>query len=123
MVFQDRLIALVAGFLLDVNSSDRLASMDEDYRANTHQNIADAIAQLPKLATGVDVNVSFQDIRGFEFTQDTVIFDLLDVRLLHGWLVDPKVNCYSHPVHVPKLMQYLFEGRLSAPLQVRDEFH
>ena len=65
--------------------------MDEDYRANTQQNIADAIAQLPKLATGIDVNVGFTSVRAFEFTQETVIFDLLDVRLLHGWLVDPQV--------------------------------
>lgn len=69
--------------------------MNEEYRANTQQNVADAIAQLPKLATGIDVNVSFCDIRGFEFTQETVIFDLLDVRLLHGWLVDPKVGTQS----------------------------
>lgn len=89
---QDRLIALVAGHLLDANNSDRLAAMDDDYRANMQQNIADAIAQLSKLATGIDVNVSFSSIRGFEFTQETVIFDLLDVRLLHGWLVDPQVR-------------------------------
>ena len=94
-MLQDRLISLVAGFLLDSNSSGRLASMDEYYRANTQQNIADAIAQLPKLATGIDVNVGFTNVRAFEFTQETVIFDLLDVRLLHGWLVDPQVR--FHP--------------------------
>ena len=89
---QDSLISLVASHLLDSNDSARLASMDDDYRANTQQNVADAIAQLPKLATGVDVNVRFNSIRGFEFTQETVIFDLLDVRLLHGWLVNPEAG-------------------------------
>jgi hypothetical protein len=82
----------VAGHLLDSNGEDRMAGLDNDYRANLQQNIADAIGQLPKLATGVDVNVRFHDIRGFEFTQDSAIFDLLDVRLLHGWLVDPQAG-------------------------------
>lgn len=89
---QDRLIGLVAGYLLDSNNSERLACMDEAHRVNTQRNIEDAIQQLPKLATGVDVNVGFTSIDAFEFTQETVIFDLLDVRLLHGWLVDPQVN-------------------------------
>lgn len=82
----------MAGHLLDCNDEQRLARMDSDTRANLRQNIADAITQVPKLATGLDVNVRFQDIRGFEFTQDTAIFDLLDVRLLHGWLVDPQAS-------------------------------
>ena len=88
---QDRLVSLVAGFLLDANNDERLANANEDYRANLQQNIADAISLLPKLATGIDVNVRFHDIRAFEFTQDTAIFDLMDVRLVHGWLIDPQV--------------------------------
>ena len=34
---------------------------------------------------GLDVNVKFNG--GFEFTSDLAIFDLLDVRLVHGWRV------------------------------------
>lgn len=95
-------MSLVAGYLLDANNEERLASYGEEYKANLQQNIADAIALLPKLATGLDVNIRFQDIRGFEFTQDVAIFDLLDVRLVHGWLVDPQV-CVSQPTSLHPL--------------------
>lgn len=47
---QDRLIALVAGHLLDSNSEERLGSgVTEEYRTNLAQNLADAIDLLPKL--------------------------------------------------------------------------
>ena len=32
---------------------------------------------------------------GFEFTRETGIFDLMDVPLYHGWLVDPQNPSYS----------------------------
>lgn len=88
---QERLVSLIAGHLLDTNSEERLASHGDEYRANLQQNVEDAMALLPKLTTGVDVNVRFDSIRGFEFTRETAIFDLLDIRLVHGWLVDPQV--------------------------------
>ena len=28
----------------------------------------------------------------FEYTQECIVFDLLNIRLYHGWLVDPE-NC------------------------------
>lgn len=95
---QDRLISAVAGYLLDCNSEERLlkACATAEYRANLHRNIADTIATLPKLCTGVDVNVQFHDCRGFEFTEEVAVFDLLDMSLVHGWLVDPQVCLLSH---------------------------
>jgi len=30
-----------------------------------------------------------ESIDGFEFTPQVALFDLLNVRLVHGWLVDP----------------------------------
>ncbi|KAK9814352.1 hypothetical protein WJX72_004386 [[Myrmecia] bisecta] len=90
-VSQERLMSLVAGLLLDSNSEQRLDSQaSEEYKANLRQHIADAIARLPKLTTGVDVNVQFHDIRGFEFTDEVAIFDLMDINLVHGWLADPQ---------------------------------
>ena len=56
---------------------------------NREQNVADAMAVLPKLATGLDVNVRFTAVDAFEFTGETAIFDLLRLPLVHGWLVDP----------------------------------
>lgn len=44
---------------------------------------------------GVDVNVKFHAIRGFEFTDEVAVFDLLDMSLVHGWLVDPQVRQHS----------------------------
>lgn len=56
---------------------------------NREQNVADAMAVLPKLATGLDVNVRFTAVDAFEFTGEIAIFDLLRLPLVHGWLVDP----------------------------------
>ena len=47
-------------------------------------------AVLPKLQTGLDVNVKFTGVRDFEYTPECIIFDLLRVSLFHGWLVDPQ---------------------------------
>lgn len=81
---------------------------------------------LPRLATGIDVNIKFKRlvllislplVRGndpsrysdkellnyycrindFEFTSECAIFDLLDISLYHGWIVDPQVGflCFA----------------------------
>lgn len=47
---------------------------------------------LPKLATGLDVNVRFTGVSDFEYTPECSVFDLLGVPLYHGWLVDPQVR-------------------------------
>ncbi len=39
---------------------------------------------LPKLCTGIDVNVRFHDPKSFEPTPEVSVFDLLDIELLHG---------------------------------------
>ena len=52
----------------------------------------DAIAILPKLQTGLDVNVKFTGVQDFEYTPECIIFDLLNISLYHGWLVDPQVS-------------------------------
>lgn len=49
------------------------------------------MAVLPKLSTGLDVNVRFTGVSDFEYTPECIVFDLLDVPLYHGWLVDPQV--------------------------------
>lgn len=90
---QNRLISLVAGYLLDANDEQKLSkSLPEEYKANLRKNVSDAIAILAKLTTGIDVNVRFHDVKGFEFTDEISIFDLMDISLVHGWLVDPQVT-------------------------------
>lgn len=88
---QERLIALVAGRMLDTNNEERLSRMTEEHAASLRQNLSDAVSHLTTLTTGVDVNPRFTGIGSFEFTKDIAIFDLLDIRLVHGWLVDPQV--------------------------------
>ncbi|KAJ0968497.1 hypothetical protein J5N97_025414 [Dioscorea zingiberensis] len=83
-----KLLSLVAERLIDSNSN--VEDKDEEYVNNQQQNIADAIDLLPRLATGIDVNVHFKKINDFEFTRECAIFDLLDIGLYHGWIVDPQ---------------------------------
>lgn len=54
--------------------------------------MSDAMAVLHKLQTGLDVNVKFTGVRVFEYTPECIVFDLLDIPLYHGWLVDPQVT-------------------------------
>nr|XP_033776574.1 ubiquitin carboxyl-terminal hydrolase MINDY-2 isoform X2 [Geotrypetes seraphini] len=55
------------------------------------KNMSDAMAILHKLQTGLDVNVKFTGVQVFEYTPECIVFDLLDIPLYHGWLVDPQV--------------------------------
>ncbi|KAK9277291.1 hypothetical protein L1049_006831 [Liquidambar formosana] len=87
-VSQEKLLSLVAERLIDSNSN--VNNKDAGYIENQQQNIADAIDLLPRLATGIDVNLKFRRIDDFEFTRECAIFDLLDIPLYHGWIVDPQ---------------------------------
>ncbi|XP_061357852.1 uncharacterized protein LOC133302123 isoform X2 [Gastrolobium bilobum] len=87
-VSQEKLLSLVAERLIDSNSN--VNNKDSVYVENQQQNIADAIDLLPRLATGIDVNIKFRRIDDFEFTSECAIFDLLDIPLYHGWIVDPQ---------------------------------
>ncbi|MCH82680.1 protein FAM63A, partial [Trifolium medium] len=85
-VSQEKLLSLVAERLIDSNSN--VNNKDAGYVENQQQNIADAIGLLPRLATGIDVNLKFTRIDDFEFTPECAIFDLLNIPLYHGWIVD-----------------------------------
>lgn len=65
---------------------------DENAILNLEQNIHDAIEILPKLNTGLDVNIRFTGITDFEYTPECIVFDLLRIPLYHGWLSDPGLN-------------------------------
>lgn len=56
------------------------------------RNINDAVTILPRLSTGLDVNVKFTGVSHFEYTNEQLIFDILDINLYHGWLVDPQME-------------------------------
>ena len=88
------LISLVANRLVEANSSDDAAAPNDEAAAaraaNRQQALHDAIELLPSLGRGLDVNVRFDKCDGFEYTPECCVFDLLDLSLVHGWLVDPQ---------------------------------
>ncbi|OVA00154.1 Protein of unknown function DUF544 [Macleaya cordata] len=84
-----KLLSLVAERIIDSNSN--VENKDAGYVENQQKNIQDALDLLPRLSTGIDVNVQFRRlIDDFEFTPERAIFDLLDIPLYHGWIVDPQ---------------------------------
>ncbi|XP_019189125.1 PREDICTED: ubiquitin carboxyl-terminal hydrolase MINDY-1-like [Ipomoea nil] len=87
-VSQEKLLSLVAERLID--SITNVNDEDTGYVNNPQQNISDAIDLLPRLTTGIDVNIKFERIGDFEFTRECAIFNMLDIPLYHGWIVDPK---------------------------------
>ncbi|KAI3505389.1 hypothetical protein L1887_27508 [Cichorium endivia] len=95
-VSQEKLLSLVAERLIDSNSN--VNNKDEGYVKNQQQNISDAIDLLPQLTTGIDVNIKFTGIKDFEFTRECAIFDLLDIPLYHGWIVDPQDSETSNAI-------------------------
>jgi hypothetical protein len=64
--------------------------VEQELLENYEHNVSEAIAMLPSLCDGVDVNVKFGSSFDFEFTRVLTIFDVLQVPLVHGWLVDPQ---------------------------------
>lgn len=59
--------------------------------ANTSHCVDDVMRLLPRMLHGLDVNVKFTGgIRDFEPTPEMSIFDLFNLNLVHGWLIDPQ---------------------------------
>ena len=42
------------------------------------------------MQVGLDVNIRFTDCKAMEYTKECIVFDLLGIEILHGWLVDPQ---------------------------------
>ena len=85
--------------------------LEADERSNYELNLMDAMAVFLELLTGVDINVKFDSIAGFQLTQELSIFDLLHVGLYHGWLVDPSEPAF--PVVSPCSYNQLVEMAIS----------
>eukprot|EP01041_Mallomonas_annulata_P007941 gene7941-16268_t len=78
------LIQLVANRLLEVSSNPNIDDIQHQ------QQVISVIDILPKLQYGLDVNVRFDSVTGFEFTEELSVFDAFDIPLFHGWVVDPE---------------------------------
>lgn len=86
IVTASQLMEYLGDFLLNSVPSN----MSEGAQLNYEQNMMDAISVLPKLQTGLDVNVRFTSVSDFEYTPELIVFDLLQIPLYHGWLLDPE---------------------------------
>lgn len=60
---QDRVTQLLVGYFLDANPSE---GRSEEVQVALHRQLEEAINLLPKLSTGIDVNVRFTTTDGFE---------------------------------------------------------
>lgn len=87
IITSEQLMEYLGDYILEAKPKD----ISEAQRLNYEQNMNDAMAVLHKLQTGLDVNVKFTGIRDFEYTPECIVFDLLDIPLYHGWLVDPQI--------------------------------
>jgi hypothetical protein len=84
-VSTQELVQLVANFLFEANST---AANSGD--PNAARALDDVMGILPGLQVGLDVNVRFGAVDGFEFTPQLATFDLTGMRLVHGWTYDPQ---------------------------------
>nr|XP_027778814.1 ubiquitin carboxyl-terminal hydrolase MINDY-2 [Marmota flaviventris] len=88
IITAEQLMEYLGDYMLDSKPKE----ISEIQRLNYEQNMSDAMAILHKLQTGLDVNVRFTGVRVFEYTPECIVFDLLDIPLYHGWLVDPQID-------------------------------
>nr|XP_016854328.1 PREDICTED: protein FAM63A [Anolis carolinensis] len=87
VITSDELMAHLGDCILSINPQQQ----SEALQLNFQQNVNDAMMVLPKLSTGLDVNVRFTGVSDFEYTPECIVFDLLNIPLYHGWLVDPQI--------------------------------
>uniref|UniRef100_A0A8C2H2D3 Ubiquitin carboxyl-terminal hydrolase n=1 Tax=Cyprinus carpio TaxID=7962 RepID=A0A8C2H2D3_CYPCA len=94
IITAEQLMEYLGDYILEAKPKE----ISEAQRLNYEQNMSDAMAVLHKLQTGLDVNVKFTGVRVFEYTPECIVFDLLDIPLYHGWLVDPQMAFFVKAV-------------------------
>lgn len=109
VITTEDLMAHLGECVLSIKPREKAEGME----LNFQQNMSDAMAVLPKLSTGLDVNVRFTGVTDFEYTPECIVFDLLNIPLYHGWLVDPQspemvtaVGKLSYNQLVEKIIDY-----------------
>lgn len=118
-------------YLCDFILSNVPTNLPEGVKLDYEQNFQDAMSNLPRLCTGLDVNVRFTGITDFEYTSECIIFDLLRIPLYHGWLVDPSdkdasrvVNTLSYNQLVDRIITYKsnIDPNISAEAYIAEDF-
>ncbi|KAG8440431.1 hypothetical protein GDO86_006253 [Hymenochirus boettgeri] len=87
IITSEQLMEYLGDYILEAKPKE----ISEAQCLNYEQNMSDAMAVLHKLQTGLDVNVKFTGAGVFEYTPECIVFDLLDIPLYHGWLLDPQI--------------------------------
>jgi ubiquitin carboxyl-terminal hydrolase MINDY-1/2 len=66
-----------------------LDSSERNYdNAEVMNVVNDALRILPSLARGLDLNIKFDDVGGFEYTEELTVFDALGINVYHSWIID-----------------------------------
>lgn len=91
------LVALLSDLVFEVNSASQGNGGDStsSRAVNLRESLSTCLEILPKLNVGMDVNCKFGNVTDFEYTQETTVFDLLDIVLYHGWIVNKESPAYE----------------------------
>lgn len=84
---------------ITIDSKDNIVNVDKiidkislylySQYSKDNSDVQDAMKNIADLQFGLDVNFNFNGCDSFEDTSKTKIFKLLNIRVVHGWLVDP----------------------------------
>lgn len=87
-VLAERALALAAA----AGSKSAHGGHDEDKDdSGADHHMHELLSIFPNLQYGMDVNPKFTaGVTGVEYTSNLVAFDMLNVELVHGWLLDPQ---------------------------------
>ena len=61
----------------------------KEEKTENDEKVNKVIETMSQLQIGLDVNFNFVECDSFESTTKSLIFPLLNIRMVHGWLVDP----------------------------------
>ena len=100
------LVDRLANVMIDKNNT---VDADETLRSTLDKSVG----LLGGLNKGMDVDIRFSSVEGFEYSPEMSIFDLLDVRVYHGWIVSeddlsayPYVSQITYNQAVEKIASY-----------------
>ncbi|KAJ5080794.1 nf-e2 inducible protein [Anaeramoeba ignava] len=113
IISHSQLLSLLTNFLLANNRPFK----NENLRINQEKILADIMELMPSLGFGLDVNVKFTSVTSFEYTVGCSLFDMLNIRLVHGWLADPD-DPQSHKVISPLSYNQMVDIKLKKDLLI-----
>jgi len=106
------LLQTLSNLLLDLNSKGTCTG-GKARTTDLHQSLESCIEVLPTLNAGLNVNCRFSSPREFEYTRELCVFDLLDISVVHGWLVSPEdkrayevITKHSYNTLTDKLVEF-----------------